>query len=205
MTGTETSYGTTSPPNLMHLTIEGPYNTVGISETPTRQRIFTCRPVAADEEMPCASSIVSRLAEQAFGGPIDEEQQEDLLHFYTLGAEAGGFEIGIRSALEAILASPRFLFRLEEEPDNVRPGERYRLAGTDLARRLSFFLWGEAPDDELRALGANGRLTRTRTLQRQVERMLEDPRSEALQSGSHSQCQGTRCDQKRIARDSKGD
>ena len=180
LTGTETSYGTTSPPNLMHLTIEGPYNASGVSDTPVRRRIFTCRPTTPAEERPCAADIVTRLASQAFGEPINEDQLAALLGFYQEGVASGGFEIGIRSALEAILASPRFLFRIEEKPGDVRPGKPYRLDGIDLAHRLSFFLWGRAPDDELLALGASGRLTRTRTLQAQARRMLADPRSEAL-------------------------
>ncbi len=180
LTGTETSYGTTSPPNLMHLTIEGPYNAVGISDTPTRQRIFSCRPTSPDEEKPCAEEIVARLASQAFGQRLDDRQLEDLMNFYSIGAKDGGFEMGIRAALEATLASPRFLFRIEREPANVRPGETYRLAGTDLANRLSFFLWGSRPDEELLALATSGRLTRTRTLKAQARRLLADPRSEAL-------------------------
>jgi hypothetical protein len=180
LTGTETSYGTTSPPNLMHLTIEGPHNTVGVSETPARQRIFSCRPTSSSEEKTCAEGIVARLGGQAFGGELDNRQLADLMQFYALGAEDGGFETGIRSAIEAILASPRFLFRIEREPRGVRPGQSYRLAGTDLARRLSFFLWGRGPDEELRSLGDSGRLVRTRTLRAQVERMLADPRSESL-------------------------
>jgi len=180
LTGTETSYGTTSPPNLMHLTIEGPYNAVGVSETKTRQRIFTCRPTSLAEERSCAEDIVARLGGEAFGSALGSQQLDDLMHFYAIGAEEGGFEVGIRSALEAILASPRFLFRIERQPRRVGPGQAYRLAGTDLARRLSFFLWGRGPDDELKALGASGRLTRTRTLRAQAERMLADPRSESL-------------------------
>ena len=180
LTGTETSYGTTSPPNLMHLTIEGPYNAVGISDTPTRQRIFSCRPTSSDEEKPCAEEIVARLASQAFGQGLDDRQLEDLMNFYSMGAKEGGFEMGIRAALEATLASPRFLFRIEREPAKVRPGETYRLAGIDLANRLSFFLWGTRPDEELLALATSGRLTRTRTLKAQAERLLADPRSEAL-------------------------
>ena len=180
LTGTETSYGTTSPPNLMHLTIEGPYNPVGVSETATRQRIFTCRPTSPAEERACAENIVGRLGGEAFGSEPDRRQLDDLMHFYALGAEEGGFEIGIRAAIEAILASPRFLFRIEREPGGVRPGESYKLAGTDLARRLSFFLWGRGPDEELKALGESGRLTRTRTLRAQAQRMLADPRSGSL-------------------------
>ena len=180
LTGTETSYGTTSPPNLMHLTIEGPHNAVGISDTPTRQRIFSCRPTMAAEERPCAEEIVIRLASKAFGRRLADKQLDDLMNFYTIGAKEGGFELGVRSALEATLASPRFLFRIEREPRDVRPGETYRLAAIDLANRLSFFLWGRSPDDELMALAESGRLTRTRTLQSQAERMLADPRAEAL-------------------------
>ncbi len=180
LTGTETSYGTTSPPNLMHLTIEGPYNVVGVSETPTRQRIFTCRPTAPGEARPCAEDIIERLATGAFGEPVEDVQLQDLMGFYELGAADGGFEMGVRAALEATLASPRFLFRVERQPGNVQPGETYRLAGVDLARRLSFFLWGTNPDAELMALGESGRLTRSRTLRAQAERLLDDPRSEAL-------------------------
>ena len=97
-----------------------------------------------------------------------------------LGAEEGSFETGVRTALEAILASPHFLFRMEAEPARSNPGERYRLADTDLARRLSFFLWGANPDSELLELAESGRLGRTRTLRAQAERMLTDPRSRAL-------------------------
>ena len=151
LTGTETSYGTTSPPNLMHLTVEGPYNPVGISETPARQRIFSCRPTSPQEERPCAEEIVTRLASQAFGQSLGAQQLEDLMNFYTMGADEGGFEMGIRAALEATLASPRFLFRIEREPSDVRPGETYRLAAIDLAKRLSFFLWKSLPDEALLA------------------------------------------------------
>lgn len=180
LTGTETSYGTTSPPNLMHMVIEGPYNPVGISETETRKRIFACRPTTTAEELPCATSIVKRLASNAFGASINDDQMHDLMQFYALGAEDGGFEAGIRAALEATLASPRFLFRLEREPSRRKPGERYKLAGIDLANRLSFFLWGTHPDAELGALGKSGKLTRTNTLRAQVTRMLADPRAESL-------------------------
>ena len=180
LTGTETSYGTTSPPNLMHLTIDGPYNAVGISNTESRRRIFSCRPLAAGEELGCAKEIISRLAAQAYGRSLDSDQLDDLLHFYALGAAEGGFELGVRAALEAILASPRFLFRMEEHPGRARPGGSYVLADVDLARRLSFFLWGTHPDAELLKLAKSGKLKRPRTLRAQTERMLADPRSIAL-------------------------
>jgi hypothetical protein len=180
LTGTEASYGTTSPPHLMRLTLEGPYNPVGVSDFPTRQRVFVCRPTAADEEGPCAREIVTRLATKAYGRSLSADDIDDLMHFYALGAADGGFELGIRTALEAILSSPHFLFRMEREPSRARPGSRYELADIDLATRLSFFLWGTNPDDELLALAQSGRLSRSRTLRAQAERMLADPRAEAL-------------------------
>jgi hypothetical protein len=180
LTGTETSYGTTSPPHLIRLTVEGPYDSVGVSDFSTRQRIFSCRPTSLDEESPCAEQIVTRLATEAYGRSATTDDVADLMQFYELGANDGGFEIGIRTALEAILVSPHFLFRIEHEPSRVRPGDSYRIADIDLARRLSFFLWGTNPDDELLALAESGRLSRTRTLRQQAERMLTDPRSEAL-------------------------
>ncbi len=180
LTGTETSYGTTSPPHLVRLTVEGPYDPVGVSDFPTRQRIFSCRPTSPDEEAPCAEDILERLASSAYGRSVSDDDVADLMHFYALGAADGGFEMGIRTALEAILASPHFLFRIEQEPARARPGETYRLADIDIATRLSFFLWGTNPDDELRALASSGKLSRTRNLREQAERMLADPRSEAL-------------------------
>jgi mono/diheme cytochrome c family protein len=180
LTGTETSYGTTSPPHLMHLTVEGPYNPVGVSQTPSRKRIFSCRPTSVDEQRPCAEEIVMRLARQAYGRAPSERQLDDLMNFYTMGAADGGFELGVRSALEAILASPHFLFRVEREPSRARPGHSYAIADMDLAARLSFFLWGTNPDDELLALAKSGKLSRDRTLRAQAERMLADPRSMSL-------------------------
>ncbi len=180
LTGTETSYGTTSLPHLINLTIEGPYNPVGVSENPIRRRIFSCRPTSPDEELPCAGEIVSRLATQAYGRDLEARDFEDLMAFYAAGAADGGFETGIRTALEAILSSPHFLFRMEREPARVRPGDVYKLVDVDLAARLSFFLWGSNPDDELLRLAQSGKLSRTRTLRGQAQRMLEDPRSEAL-------------------------
>ncbi len=180
LTGTEASYGTTSPPHLMRLTIDGPFNTVGVSETPARNRIFSCRPTSAAEETACAEKIVGKLAADAYGRPIGDDDIDDLMHFYSLGAADGGFESGVRVALEAVLASPHFLFRFEREPANVRAGDVYSLDDVDLAKRLSFFLWGANPDAELLSVAAAGRLSRNRVLKSQVERMLADPRSEAL-------------------------
>jgi hypothetical protein len=180
LTGTETSYGTTALPHLTSLTLEGPYDPLGVSESPSRRRVFSCRPTSSDEETECAQSILSRLAEQAYGRDLEPHDVSDLMRFYTLGASEGGFEIGVRTALEAILASPHFLYRMEREPSDVAPGERYRVADIDLASRLSFFLWGSNPDEELLRAARAGELSRDDVLLAQTKRMLADPRSEAL-------------------------
>ena len=180
LTGTETSYGTTSLPHLIRLTIEGPYNPTGVSETRTRKQIFTCRPTTAAEEVPCAQTILSQLATKAYGRTASEDDIKALLNFYSMGAEDGGFEIGVRTALEAILSSPHFLLRMEREPNQVAPGDVYTLDDMALAKRLSFFIWGTNPDAELLELANRGKLSRNRILKAQVLRMLADPRSEAL-------------------------
>jgi len=180
LTGTEASYGTTSLPHLINLTLEGPYNPVGVSDTPTRRRVFTCRPTSAEEEESCSTNILAGLAAQAYGRSLDQEDIEPLLRFYQMGAEEGGFEMGVRTALEAILTSPHFLFRMEKEPDNIEPGEVYELDEVDLASRISFFLWGTNPDEELLRLARSGDLSKPRNLERQARRLLLDPRSEAL-------------------------
>jgi hypothetical protein len=180
LTGTETSYGTTALPHLTSLTLEGPYDAVGVSESPSRRRVFSCRPTSPDEERGCAETIVRRLAEQAYGRDVSGRELEDLMAFYSLGAGDGGFEIGVRTALEAILASPHFLYRMEREPPGTAPGEVYRVADIDLASRLSFFLWGANPDEELLRLARAGELSQESVLREQTWRMLDDPRSRAL-------------------------
>ena len=180
LTGTETSYGTTSLPHLMRLTIEGPYNPTGVSENRTRKQIFTCRPTSLAEEIPCAKKILAQLASKAYGRKASENDIDDLLTFYSMGAKDGGFEIGVRYALEAILSSPHFLLRMEHEPNEITPGDVYTLDDMALAKRLSFFIWGTNPDAELLKLASQGKLSRNRVLKAQVQRMLADPRSEAL-------------------------
>ena len=180
LSGTETSYGTTSPPHLASLTVEGPYNVTGVSDFEARRRVFSCRPTSGAEALPCARAIVSRLAEAAYGREVGEDEADALLAFYELGAGEGGFETGVRAAVEAILASPHFLFRMEQEPDGVRPGEAYLLSGEDLAARLSFFLWGTNPDRRLLAAAKAGELADPDGLEVHARRLLADPRSEAL-------------------------
>ena len=171
--------GITSLPHLRDLIVSGPYNTTGVSETATRSKIFSCRPTVPSEELSCAREIVSRLGSEAYRRPLSDNDISGLMNFYAAGSARGGFEGGVRRALEAILASPHFVFRFEREPENKDPGETYRLADVDLASRLSFFLWGMPPDAELLEIAAEGKLS-DKELERQSQRMLADPRSEAL-------------------------
>ena len=171
--------GITSLPHLRDLMVSGPYNTTGISETATRSKIFSCRPTVPSEELGCAREIVSRLGSEAYRRPLSDNDISGLMNFYSAGSARGGFEGGVRRALEAILASPHFVFRFEREPENKDPGETYRLSDVDLASRLSFFLWGMPPDAELLEIAAEGKLS-NKELERQSQRMLADPRSEAL-------------------------
>ena len=171
--------GITSLPHLRDLMVSGPYNTTGISETATRSKVFSCRPTVPSEELGCAREIVSRLASEAYRRPLSGNDISGLMNFYSAGSARGGFEGGVRRALEAILASPHFVFRFEREPENKDPGEIYRLSDVDLASRLSFFLWGMPPDAELLEIAVGGKLS-DKELARQSQRMLADPRSEAL-------------------------
>ena len=172
-------HGVTTLPHLRFFSVNGPFHATGVSETATRRRIFSCRPTSPPEELPCAKRILSRLASEAYRRPVADADLEALLSFYQSGADEGGFEAGIRTALQAILASPYFVFRLEPVPTVAEDGV-YPLGGIELASRLSFFLWGTIPDDELRALGASGELTDPEVLEAQAKRLLNDPRAEAL-------------------------
>jgi len=174
------AYGFTSLPHLRDMAINGPHNPTGVSETPSRIRLFTCRPTALAEEEACAEEIIGRLGAQAYRRPLTGDNLADLMSFYALGSEDGGFEAGIGMALEAILASPHFVFRFEEPTASAEPGEDYRISNEDLASRLSFFLWGTPPDTELEAVANEGRLSDPGRLEAQVRRMLADPRAEAL-------------------------
>jgi len=172
--------GITNMPHLRDLVVTGPYNPTGVSDTPSRRRIFICRPTAPNEARPCAEKIVSHLGSAAYRRPLSPSDLKALMAFYDEGVADGGFEVGVRTALEAILASPHFVFRMEEVPATARPGARYAINDLDLASRLSFFLWGEPPDDTLIALARRGTLSSAAVLEAQTRRMLADPRSEAL-------------------------
>jgi hypothetical protein len=172
--------GVTNLPHLRDLVITGPVRTTGVSDTPTRQKIFTCRPTSGDEELRCARSIITNIATEAYRRPVTLREVDRLVPFYEKGAAKDGFEGGVRTALEAILASPYFIFRLEREPSTARPGSQFRVADVDLASRLSFFLWGMPPDQELVAAATQGKLATILGLERQVRKMLADPRADAL-------------------------
>lgn len=174
------AYGITAPAHLKDLSIDGPYNATGISATPSREKIFVCRPTSQDDEIDCVTEILSGLASRAYRGKFDESMLDDLISFYFQGAETGGFENGIKTALQAILASPDFVFRLESTPEDARPGDVIRLSELDLASRLSFFLWGTSPDEELIRLARRGELSKPSVWDAQVDRMLADERIEAL-------------------------
>ena len=164
------------------VSITGPFNPSGPGDTASRRRIFTCRPATASDELACAKEILRTLARRAFRQPISDADvaMETLLSFYEAGHTQGTFETGIEHALARILVDPRFLYRFEREPANLAAGTSYRLSDIELASRLSFFLWSSIPDDELLNAAGQGKLSQPAILERQVRRMLADPRSEAL-------------------------
>ena len=172
--------GITIQSHLQTFAVTGPFNATGVSETASRQRVFTCRPTTESEARPCAEKIVNRLGMLAYRRPLTANDTKALLEFYDRESKNGGFEIGVRSALEAMLASPHFFFRVEEVPTAATDGGRAPVSSIDLASRLSFFLWGAPPDSALLSLGRRGLLSDTTVLLAQTKRMLADPRSEAL-------------------------
>ncbi len=199
-------------PFVQSVTITGPYDAAGAADTPSRERIFSCRPVAAAEEVApgtagdsaaaaaddlaagaaagpaagtadeaaCAREILSRLARRAYRRPVSDDELGVLLDFYRQGRAAGGFDDGVELAIRRLLVSPEFLYRIEADPQDAAPGAPYPVADLDLASRLSFFIWSSIPDDELLAAAEAGRLRDPGELERQVRRLVADPRSETL-------------------------
>ena len=174
------AYGFTSLPHLRDLAIRGPETVTGVSDTPSRARIFSCRPAGPEEARGCAGEIVGRLGAAVYRRPLTAANHAALMTLYDAGEEDGGFEAGVRMALEGMLASPHFVFRFEEPPVDVPPSAAFAVSDHDLASRLSFFLWSSAPDAELLELANEQRLSDRDVLDRQVRRMLADPRVEAL-------------------------
>jgi len=180
------TWGVTMLPHLRDFVVQGPLDVTGVSDTPSRLKIFSCRPTAKAEEESCATEIVKKLSTQAFRGAPTAADLQDAMKFYEQGREKGGFEAGVRLATQSILMSPRFLFRLEQQPTGIR-NANFRLADEDIASRLSFFLWGTVPDGELIRAASLGSLKTAAGIDKQVRRMLADKRSEALSTRFASQ------------------
>ena len=172
--GTQGSdYGLTGLTHLTAIMVTGPSAVAGIAETPARARVFTCHPTQASQQRACAASITRNLLERAYRRAITDDDIADLMVLYDESIAEEGFEIAVRTVLQGILASPEFVFRFEREPENLQPGQPYRLSDMDLATRLSFFLWATAPDEELLELAEAGRLSDPQVLDRRFA--IRDP------------------------------
>jgi hypothetical protein len=182
-------------PHVGQVTVEGPHDSKGATQTASREKIFTCRPASAQgsgasavprsaaaavSEDACARRIITTLARQAFRRPATAAEMKELTQFYQSGRGEGGFEGGIEAALQRILADPQFIYRGEREPATAVAGKPYRITDLELASRLSFFFWSSIPDDELLNVAVSGRLREPAVLEQQVKRMLADPKSSAL-------------------------
>ena len=178
--------GYTFFPHVGTVRIDGPINATAAQDSPSRRRIFVCRPSldgldgAPSDEAACAQKIVAHLAEQAYRRPVTAADTNELMRFFEQGRKGADFDSGIENALARLLAGFKFVYRMEAEPATAKDGQSYRLRDTELAARLSFFLWSTGPDAELRRIAAQGKLNDPGTLERQVKRMLKDPRSIAL-------------------------
>jgi mono/diheme cytochrome c family protein len=170
----------TGRPHVDRVSITGPFNAAGPGDTPARRKIFICKPANPASEGGCAKQIIAALARRAYRQPVKDADLQPILDFYKSARRDSTFERGIESALQLILASPKFVFRVEQDPPNAPPGSIYRISDVELASRLSFFLWSSIPDEELLAAAGLGKLSDRSELDRQVRRMLADPKSSAL-------------------------
>jgi hypothetical protein len=171
-----------APPQVTGVNLSGPYNITGSGDTPSRARIFVCRPVTAKDEEPCARTILASIGRRAFRRPVTDADLKPLLAFYQSGRAERDFDFGIEKALRAMLVSPDFLFRIEQDPRGTAAGSIYRINDYELASRLSFFLWSSVPDDQLLDLAEKGTLKDPAVLDQQIRRLLDDPRSDSLVS-----------------------
>jgi hypothetical protein len=168
-------------PELDKVTLEGPFNTTPSTSSPSRKKLFICQPTSARDETACAASILTAASRRAYRGALDEVETRRLMGFYqTERASGGTFDDGIEAALRFVLVNPRFVFRVERDPDGGAPGAIYAISNLELASRLSFFLWSSIPDDTLLNLASRGTLRDPLVLEQQVRRMLRDPRARAL-------------------------
>ena len=189
-------------PRLKTVNIEGPYNVTGISATPSRDRIFVCKPTTAAAEAPCAQRILSNIARRAFRRPVTAQDTEAPLAFYNDARKSGGdFEAGVRAGLARILSSPSFIYRVERDPATLRAGAAHRVSDVELASRLSFFLWQTVPDDQLLNIAAAGRLRAPGVLEQQVRRMIADPRSTRMMNSFAGQWLSLRALENRVTPD----
>ena len=168
------------PRDVLQIDVEGPFEVQGPGDTPSRQRVFVCRPARASAEAPCARRILTTLARKAWRRPVSATDVEPLMKVYGAARDDGDFEQGIEAATTALLVSPRFLFLDEQDPPGSAPGSVHRVSDLELASRLALFLWSSLPDEELLALAERGKLGRPGVLEAQVDRMLADPRARAL-------------------------
>jgi len=178
--------GITTLPHLRSLSVVGPHRVTGVSDTPSRRRVFSCRPLSPADESTCAADIVRKMATQAFRRPVSEKDHARLMTFYARGRKEKNFEFGVTKALEAILASPQFLFRVEETPSRLT-NVSYRIGDYELASRLSFFLWGRGPDAALLKAASLGQLSAPGALSKQAKRMIAAPNADALATRFASQ------------------
>src|SRR5688572_858532 len=174
------TYDATGVPHIETLVVKGPFNVESAGETPSRARVFACRPATAAQEEPCARQILSSLVRRAYRQPASADDVARTMAFYRAGRKGGSFESGIELALHRILASPKFVLRVEHDPATVPVGTAYRISDVELATRLSFFLWSSIPDDQLLTLASRDQLRNPVVLEQQVRRMLRDPRATAL-------------------------
>jgi hypothetical protein len=179
--------GITILPHVRDFSITGPYKVTGVSDTPSRRKVFICRPTSPADEIPCARKILSNLAGEAYRRTANNEDVESLMEFYGDARKGHDFEAGIKAALQALLASPKFVFRFESTPTLAKAGQTYRVSDLDLASRLSFFIWNTEPDAELVKVATAGTLHTPTVLDKQVRRMLADPRAESLSTRFASQ------------------
>jgi uncharacterized protein DUF1592/uncharacterized protein DUF1588/uncharacterized protein DUF1587/uncharacterized protein DUF1585/uncharacterized protein DUF1595/cbb3-type cytochrome c oxidase subunit III len=174
------TYDSTGRPHVKSLTVTGPFNPTGPGDTPSRRRIFICRPASSNDEEPCARRILTTLARRAYRRPVRDGDIAPLLTFYREGRRKGTFDMGVQFGLRRLLASPTFVFRVEDDPSAVVAGAVYRVSDVELASRLSFFLWSSIPDDTLLDVAESNRLHAPAVLEAQVRRMLADPKADAL-------------------------
>ena len=181
-------------PGITSVSIVGPRDASGVGDTPSRRRLFVCSPTSPTDEEPCAADILRRLAERAYRRPMtaDDPALATLLSFYSAGRTEGSFDLGLQRAVARVLVDPEFIFRFEAEPAGLPAGAVYPVSDVELASRLSFFLWSSIPDESLLAAAAAGELSQPDVLAREVQRMLADPKADALVANFASQWLGLR-------------